>query len=275
LSAQVGLASLRAQTNDITSRNSGLTEQLESSREEVVKLTRVYNADIACRKTDQTACDKEVNDRFRDYQKTIENQKKAFDTRLEEIVAQQEQEKASEQAEHSEHIAASRLRHEKAIQSCRDAYNALQIIHNKKYSTHQQKISTQVAEHEQVVKELQDNYDRVQGYLEAAIKERDGLQVDLDAAHKEWDDCQDLWLEGFFERDRLQTELADAKRDNQTLYCKAQSELQDATSTSDRFQGELIDAEDETQRLKTQLHQRKGELDEVTSKDVRIQSELA
>jgi hypothetical protein len=39
LTAQVELASLRAQTKDVTSRNSSLTEQLKSSREEVVKLT--------------------------------------------------------------------------------------------------------------------------------------------------------------------------------------------------------------------------------------------
>jgi hypothetical protein len=109
LSAQVGLASLRAQTNDIMSRSSGLTEQLKSSRREIVELTRVYNAVIACRKTDQTARDKEVNGRFLDYQKTIDSQKSVSNKQLEKI-AQQEQDKASQQAEHIKQIAVSATR---------------------------------------------------------------------------------------------------------------------------------------------------------------------
>jgi chromosome segregation ATPase len=256
LSAQVGLASRRAQTNDITSRSSGVTEQLKSSQGEIVELTRVYNADIACRTTEQTARDKEVNGRLRDYEKAINNQNTVLNKQQEKI-AQQEQDKASQQAEHSEQIAASRLRHNKAIQSCRNAYTALQIIYNKKYSTHQEKISAQAAEHKQVVKGLEDNYNRVKGYLEAANKKADNLQAELDIANREWEDCSSLLVDDFFKAN------------------KAQSELQDATSAFDRLQGELIDAEDQTQRLHTQLLQRNSELAGARGDRDRIQQASA
>jgi hypothetical protein len=233
--AQAELGSLRAQTNDTTSRNSGLTEQLKSSREEIVELTRIYNADIARRKTEQTARDKDVNGRFRDYQETINNQKTVLNKQLEKI-AQQEQEKASQQAEHREQIAASHLRHEKAIQSCINAYNALQRTYNKNYATLQEKISTQAAEHEKVAEDLQDNYNRVKGYLVTANEERDSLQVKLQAANKEWDDCQDLWLEGFFERDRLQDALQEATAD----YDQIRGLMTEATAEYDRTQGGLM-----------------------------------